>query len=87
MDETGETVIMQRQQVKANHERMASWVEAWFWTHDIWILETHFVTHNGGQRANNSAMIHPFKRIDIDWRVSHPPLSQADFELCQVPIL
>ena len=37
-----------------------------FQNYDPWILETTFTTHNGGQRANHSAIIHPSKRIDTN---------------------
>ena len=50
--------------VNANYDCMALWVGAWFWNHDLWISETPFATHSGGQCANDSAMTHPSK---MDW--------------------
>ena len=40
-------------------------------TGDPQLSETHFATHCGGQRANDSVITHPSKRIGTSWPVSH----------------
>ena len=37
-----------------------------FQNYDSWIPKIPFATHNGGQRANHFAIIHPSKRIDTN---------------------
>ena len=57
--------------VYANDQRIDSWVRAWLPIHTIWISETPYGTHSGGQCVNHdghAAMIHVTDGLSsVEW--------------------